>query len=481
MSQSRVRRRRPVLLAGIAAVLMLAGCSPVAGDHQAVTITATTTPNAAPTPSAPPATIEVVAPAAESTSLPAAAGSAAPTTELTASGLAATGPTATGPTATDAPRTDPTATEPPAATGTAGKSTHRPAPAPKPKPKPKPPALVKVAPGPGATDVDPVGRIAVDAKGGTLLWVRVFNPEGKQVGGGPVNKASWSWMPELGFGRSYLVRVASKSTAGVVRVSESTFSTLKPKKLVTVAVSPAAGQTVGVGQPVIFRFSEPIADASRRFVERQITIERTMGQPGAFRWFSSTEMHWRPQQFWKAGSVVKVTLDIYGKRLSPGLYGAEDGKRVFRIGRRVTTEVDANTHQLHVYRDFRLIKSSPVSLGNDKYPTRNGIHIVSQKLSRHVMDSSTWGLVGAGAYRTEVKWATRISDSGEFVHGAPWSVYAQGKSNVSHGCINLSDANAEWFLKTSLIGDPVTVRNSKGATLDPGDGIGDWNIPWGKY
>jgi lipoprotein-anchoring transpeptidase ErfK/SrfK len=467
MSQSRVLRRRALLLAGLAVTLVLTGCSASVGDNAAVTLTSTAKAVAAasmaPVASAEPGKIEVVAPQSDveitgPASASASVGSAAPAT----SEAAAT---------TKAPRTATLQSAP----------TPAPTPQLKPKPKPKPAARVSTGPGPRATDVDPVATISVAAQGGILLWVKVINPEGKVVGGGTVNKTTWSWLPELGFGRQYIVRSASRSTAGVFRVSESTFTTLKPKKLVTISVSPAGGQTVGVGQPVIFRFSEPIADASRRFVERQITIERTIGQPGAFRWFSSTEMHWRPQQFWKAGSIVKVSLDIYGKQLSPGLYGAQDGKREFKIGRRMTTEVDANTHQLHVYRDFRLIKSFPVSLGNDKYPTRNGTHVVSQKLAKHVMDSSTWGLVGAGAYRTEVKWATRISDSGEFVHGAPWSVYAQGKSNVSHGCINASDANAEWFLKTSLIGDPVTVQNSKGATLDPGDGIGDWNIPWGKY
>lgn len=488
MSQFPVPRRRLVLLAAPAAALILVGCSPVAGNHGPVTITATAnaasasaeSANAAAAPSVPSAPsgkIEVVAPqsdlGATGGASPSADGPGAESSPASAgigSGAQVSAPTATSgaPTPTRAPATKPTPTPEPKPTPTV-------------KPTPKPAAQVFVRPGPMATGVDPVGQIAVDAKGGVLLWVRVMNPEGKQVGGGPVNTASWSWLPKLGFDRRYLVRVASRSTAGVVRVSESTFTTLKPKKLASISVSPAGGETVGVGQPIIFRFSEPIADASRRFVERQITIERTLGQPGAFRWFSSTEMRWRPQQFWKASSNVKVSLDIYGKQLSPGLYGAQDGKRKFKIGRRMTTEVDANTHQLHVYRDFKLIKSFPVSLGNDKYPTRNGIHVVSQKLATHVMDSSTWGLVGAGAYRTEVKWATRISDSGEFVHGAPWSVYAQGNSNVSHGCINASDANAEWFLKTSLIGDPVTVKNSKGATLDPGDGIGDWNIPWGKY
>ena len=40
-----------------------------------------------------------------------------------------------------------------------------------------------------------------------------------------------------------------------------------------------------------------------------------------------------------------------------------------------------------------------------------------------------------------------ISDSGEYVHAAPWSVGDQGVINVSHGCINLSAAERSVVLQ----------------------------------
>jgi lipoprotein-anchoring transpeptidase ErfK/SrfK len=97
------------------------------------------------------------------------------------------------------------------------------------------------------------------------------------------------------------------------------------------------------------------------------------------------------------------------------------------------------------------------------------------------MDSRTWGLTGTGAYRTTVKWATRISSSGEFVHAAPWSVYAQGNSNVSHGCVNVSEANAKWFYDTFGYGDPVIIKNTSGPRLKSYDGYGDWQIAYKHY
>ena len=39
----------------------------------------------------------------------------------------------------------------------------------------------------------------------------------------------------------------------------------------------------------------------------------------------------------------------------------------------------------------------------------------------------------------------RETNSGEFLHAAPWSVGSQGNANVSHGCTGMSTANAQWL------------------------------------
>lgn len=460
-----LRRLAPFGLIAVVLALVISGCSE-AGQQTAATVTAQLT-------------VSHTAVVPDSANMPSEGGGivvAPPPGDLgDAADAATTAPDAASPAAKP--------TSPPKTTSkTASKPHAKPTPKPKPQAKPKPkPATVFTSPGPHATNVDLLHTITVKAKGGTLLWVKVINPSGKVVGGGTVNNTTWSWMPELGYARTYIVRTASKSTAGVIKTTESMFTTLQAKELVDVTMFPGNGQTVGVGQPIVITFSAPIAASSRRFVEKQIGITRTKGQPGGFRWFSATELHWRPVGFWQAGSKVAVSLKVYGKRLSPGMYGEADSKVTFTVGRRQISYVDAATHQLEFWRDFKPVRSIPVSLGNDKYPTQNGVHIVSEKFKTYVMDSSTWGLVGAGAYRTKVKWATRISNSGEFVHGAPWSIYAQGKENVSHGCVNMSDANAMWFLRTSLPGDPVIVKHSKGPTLKVYDGYGDWNLNFDKY
>jgi len=54
--------------------------------------------------------------------------------------------------------------------------------------------------------------------------------------------------------------------------------------------------------------------------------------------------------------------------------------------------------------------------------------------------------------------AVRVTWGGVYVHGAPWSTGAQGNSNVSHGCINLSPDNAAWYYDNVNIGDPIIVQ-----------------------
>ena len=98
------------------------------------------------------------------------------------------------------------------------------------------------------------------------------------------------------------------------------------------------------------------------------------------------------------------------------------------------------------------------------------------------MDSSTYGVPvdSPDGYRTPVEYAVRISDSGEFVHAAPWSVAQQGNTNVSHGCINMSTESAAWFFNFSQPGDVVEIRELQRRRPARRD-IYDWTIPWDEW
>jgi lipoprotein-anchoring transpeptidase ErfK/SrfK len=119
----------------------------------------------------------------------------------------------------------------------------------------------------------------------------------------------------------------------------------------------------------------------------------------------------------------------------------------------------------------------PTSMGKPKHETPNGIYIVGEQQRKMIMDSSTYGvpITDPEGYKLEVEYATRISNSGIFVHAAPWSVAQQGVSNASHGCLNVSTEDGKWFFENARRGDPVIVQNTQGGTLSASDGLGDWN------
>jgi lipoprotein-anchoring transpeptidase ErfK/SrfK len=192
-------------------------------------------------------------------------------------------------------------------------------------------------------------------------------------------------------------------------------------------------------------------------------------------------VHFRPSEYWPENTDVTLDADLYGVDLGNGVWGETDRTVSFSIGERHVSIADASTHQMEVYDGDQLVQTFPISAGSPDNPSYNGAHVVTEMNADRVMDSSTYGVPvdSPGGYRTPVKWAVRISDSGEFVHAAPWSVAQQGRENVSHGCINLSTERARWFFEFSQPGDVVEIRGSDAGTLR--SAIHDWTIPWEEW
>jgi len=114
--------------------------------------------------------------------------------------------------------------------------------------------------------------------------------------------------------------------------------------------------------------------------------------------------------------------------------------------------------------------------------TQPGVYTVMDKANPVVMDSSTYGLPVNSrlGYKETINWATRISTDGIYLHELEDTVWAQGNTNVSHGCLNLSAENARWFYDFSQPGDVVEVRDTGGAPLELGQN-GDWSVPWSQW
>jgi lipoprotein-anchoring transpeptidase ErfK/SrfK len=227
--------------------------------------------------------------------------------------------------------------------------------------------------------------------------------------------------------------------------------------------NPVNGSMVGVAKPIYIQFQRPIAD--RKLAEDAIHISSNPPVPGRFYWVNDTQVRWRPQDFWPANTVVNID--------------AAGAKSSFRVGDYLVATVDDKAHQMQVMRNGKLEKTFPVSMGkpDGKHETKNGTYYVLEKFPSIVMDSATYGVPNTSpeGYKLTVQDAVRIDNSGAFVHSAPWSVADQGKRNVSHGCINLSPENAQWFYDNFGSGDPVVIKNSAGLYNQP-DGGSDWQI-----
>lgn len=334
--------------------------------------------------------------------------------------------------------------------------------------------------GEAATNVNVISPVLVQATSGTLGTVELINDKTGKTVKGVKDGNQWSSTEPLGYDQSYTIK--SYATKGDKRFNfQRSFRTVEPDNYTMPWVYPLDGAVVGIAQPVAIKFDEPIGD--RQAAQDCIHIKTTPAVDGAFFWVSNTEVRWRGEHFWKPGTKINVHVKCYGHDLGKGLYGQKDVHSAFTIGDRVEGFADDNTHQLVIKKNGKVVKTIPISMGSDLHPTPNGIYYIGDKHETLVMDSSTYGVPvnSPQGYKTTVSWATRMSYSGIFIHAAPWSVWAQGSSNTSHGCLNVSDANGKWVYDNLKAGDPVTVKNTKGPILQGNEGLGDWNIPWSEW
>ncbi|MGY1831746.1 Ig-like domain-containing protein [Geodermatophilus sp. SYSU D01180] len=346
------------------------------------------------------------------------------------------------------------------------------------------PAQLRLAPADGAVDVAPADPVEISVTDGDLADVTVTDGAGADVPGQVADGETegtevWTPVEDLTYGSTYTLTAVATNADGERAEATSTFTTVDPETVTTPSIGPLDGQTVGVGMPIRVYFEQPVADKAA--AESHLLVTSSNPTDGVWSWISDTEVHFRPSQYWPAQTDVTLEADLYGVDLGDGVWGEKDRTVSFRIGDRHVSIADAATHRMQVYDGDTLVQDWPMSAGSPDNPSYNGPHVVTELNPDRVMDSSTYGVPvdSPEGYRTPVKWAVRLSDSGEFVHGAPWSVAQQGRENVSHGCINLSDENARWFYEFSQPGDVVEIVNSDAGPLT--SPIADWTIPWDQW
>jgi lipoprotein-anchoring transpeptidase ErfK/SrfK len=359
------------------------------------------------------------------------------------------------------------------------------------------PARLTFRPASHARGVDPLEPVSVTASSGTLTGVRMVNDAGKPVAGVLTpDHLVWHPVQPLGYGRTYTLTVATRGAGGVPATQVSQFATLMPSnqtKVSFTSLSEAAlqdGGTYGVGTVVVAQFDEPIAD--RATAERRLTVTTSPPVSGSWHWVDNQTAHWRPEHYYSPHTSVTAEAKIYGIALGNGLFGQEDTKVSFKIGDAHVSIADDKTKQVSVFDNGHLVRAMPTSMGMGgtqqvdghtlSFWTPPGIYTVLDKGNPVVMDSSTFGLPKNSrlGYRETINYATRISTDGIYLHQLDATVWAQGHTDTSHGCLNLNADNARWFFDFSVPGDVVEIRNTGGPPVQLSQG-GDWTVPWDQW
>jgi len=297
--------------------------------------------------------------------------------------------------------------------------------------------------------------------------------------------ASWTAASLLEPGKRYTVSVTTRDESGKVSTESRAFRTqqLTLDQQAYASLSPMDGATVGVAMPVIVRFDIPVK--RRAEVEKRLVVSSTPKVEGTWSWMSDSEVHYRPRKYWPAGTKVKVHAGINGVRTAKGVWGQEDRDTAFTVTKRaVTTVVDVSRHKATVKINGKVARVLPATTGKPGFQTRNGTKVIMEKHPTKRMDAATTGISeGSSEYYNieNVRYAMRVTNSGEFIHAAPWSTGSQGSANVSHGCTGLSTSNAAWLYGISHIGDPVKFIRSDRKVLEPQNGWTDWNVSYAEF
>ncbi|MFD8479628.1 Ig-like domain-containing protein [Kitasatospora sp. NPDC059673] len=336
---------------------------------------------------------------------------------------------------------------------------------------------------------DPAKAFSITTEGTAKLGeITVTGPDGKPVAGQlSADQQHWQTTDPLRAGAGYTVKVTAEDGKGGHGEADSTFTTAPAQHVVSAELGPdSSGSGVyGVGQPLTVTLSEKVTDpAARQQIERGLSVTSQPAVTGAWYWVDDQNLHFRPEEYWPANTTVKLAYDLPGIRIADGVYGGDQQTLALRTGDRVEAVIDAGTDELTYKRNGEVVRTIPVTTGKPGFDTRNGVKVVLGQEADVRMSGETIGIPNGSSesYDLDVKWATRVTWSGEYVHAAPWSTWAQGRENVSHGCTGMSTDDAKWFFDNTRVGDLVQVVNSMGHEMEPfGNGFGDWNVDWDEY
>ena len=153
-----------------------------------------------------------------------------------------------------------------------------------------------------------------------------------------------------------------------------------------------------------------------------------------------------------------MSADLAGLQAGLDMWGTQSKEVEFRIGRSVMSVVDVAAHQMTVTIDGTSARSIPVTTDKDGFLTRGGTRVISEKEAKTRMDAASTGIVPGDPeyYNLDVRYAMRMTNSGGFIHAAPWAVESrQGQRQPRLGG---HEPRGRHVFERSRVGDVVVGR-----------------------
>ncbi|MFI6576608.1 Ig-like domain-containing protein [Nocardiopsis sp. NPDC050513] len=365
------------------------------------------------------------------------------------------------------------------------------------------PAALTITPEDGGTEVAPNSPVRVTAESGVITDVQVeqtvvseasltgAEEEGSDLLAmtGTLNEDETEWVSDwtLAPGSEVVVTATAANAAGEETELVQRFATLDATpgqrlELDTYTTFPSAGDTVGVGMPVVVGFDLPVTNKEQVESAMEVTADQEIA--GAWNWVSDQQAVFRPEEYWEPHQNVTVDLHLAGVEASEGVYGVRDYQIDFEVGRELILTMNVPDHEMAVNIDGEQDRVIEVSNGNGSsrmYTTTTGTHVLMERYEQLTMDSATLGVPADSpdAYRVDVQYAVRTSSSGEFLHEASYNGNI-GSANTSHGCTNLRMEDARWIFENTLMGDVLETTGTD-RELEWNNGWGYWQMSWDEW
>ncbi|KJY35440.1 ErfK/YbiS/YcfS/YnhG family protein, partial [Streptomyces sp. NRRL S-444] len=199
---------------------------------------------------------------------------------------------------------------------------------------------------------------------GKLSLVKVSDGKGGELPGKIADDGkSWTSERNASPGTDYKVEAQNTDSQS----ASAQFKTTAADKVNKVTINPGkANGVVGVAQPISIVFDNPVKNKAE--VEKHLKVTTSNNTEGSWGWFKdytgNDRVDWRPKEYWKSGTDVKVEMNLNG--VDSGQGGGmfvKDYDTAFKIGKDRRLEVNLDTKKMTVTEDGQAVKTIPVSAG----------------------------------------------------------------------------------------------------------------------